>query len=82
MSVVDSSDTERLLSQAFEIIFTEFELFNEMMKEFSYVYANFSFEGEKNEDLLSLQADLIHAINKKKLVRGGNEVNEQAQDEE
>ena len=54
MSVVDSSDTERLLSQAFEIIFTEFELFNEIMKEFSSVYASFSFEGEQNEDLLSL----------------------------
>lgn len=34
MSVVDSSETEKLLSQAFEIMFNEFELFVEISKEF------------------------------------------------
>jgi hypothetical protein len=79
ISVVDSSDAEKLMSQVFEIIFAEFDLFNELTKEFSSVYANLSFTEEISDD--TLQANLIHAINKKKLSPDVIEIDAQAQDE-
>lgn len=65
MSVVDTSECQLLLSQAFSIVFREFEIFLDCTKEIHATIKNLK-EMPKVNEVLKLQKKLIEAVNKRK----------------